>query len=50
MKIIQGIRRIDNDKILEEIEDYIFERKENSNKKISKVTKDIKKNVNIEMK
>lgn len=51
VKIIQGIRRIENDKILKEIEDYIFEKNENSNKKISKVTKDIiKKNVNIEMK
>ena len=41
MKIIQGIRRIENDKILKEIQDYIFEKNENSNKKISKVTKGV---------
>ena len=50
-KIIQGIRRIENDKILKEIEDYIFDKNKKLNKKIGKVTKDIiKKNINIAMK
>ena len=51
MKIIQGNRRIENDKILKENEVYILDKNKNSNIKIGKVTKEIiKKNINIEMK
>ncbi|MGL5246496.1 MAG: Abi family protein [Mycoplasmoidaceae bacterium] len=50
VRIVQGIKKMENNEILKEIEEYIFKKNESSKKLISQITKDIiKSNVNIKM-